>query len=198
MPIKNVDFREADYILNYHPVIEFVEPEQAPGEYESEELDAPITIEDARQETEEVIKGYKAVGNLAKISQERIDSRVRAAGGVEMLLDPIKDSQLVAAIKRQFPEEDGSRVTYDMYKECLRRMSEAAPEAPVVQRADIQEALQDPLRTNFGGLENPAGANRPEIAAPVDIVKPIDLDKFKESSKIQLLKVVFPFLFGDD
>jgi hypothetical protein len=73
-------------------------------------------------------------------------------------------------------------------------MSEASPDAPRLQQADIQEALKDPMRTNFGGSENPAGANRAEIYTPVDIVKPVDLDQFKESMIAKLMKTVLDFL----
>ena len=194
MVIRNIDFVEADDILNYRPVIEYVEPEQEPGEYGTGDGDAPMTIEDTRKETEDVIAGYKAVEELAKISKDRINSRIKAAGGVSIQMDPVKDSPLIAAIKRQFPKEDGSRITDDMYLECLRRMRESAPDAPSVQQVDIQEALKDPLRTNFGGSENPAGTNRADIAALVDIVEPVDVEKFKDSMITQMIKTVLDVL----
>jgi len=190
--IRQHDFIKDDLVLNFKPRFQYEPPESEEDLLPIQEKE-PTTIEDARQATEDIIKSYQAIEQLAVLAQERLDNRVVAAGGVNVAPDKVKDNLIIQAIKRQFPKEDGSRVTFEMYRECLRRMEESAAEPPVLQDSDVESAKKDLLRTDFGGLSNTDGSNRPEISGP-DFVKPVDLDEFKNSSIKQMLKTVQPMV----
>lgn len=188
------DFTQEDFVLNFRPTIKFIEPEIETDFIPAEDAVSPTTIEDARKRTEEAAKAYRAIGKLADITQKRLDNRVVAAGNVSIQTDPIQDSMIVAAIKREFPEEDGSRITYEMYRHCLDKITRLTENAPVLQDSDIVAAQADPLRTNFGGLNNPAGSNRPEISSPANLIKPIDLKSFQSAAVQGIFKMMVPLI----
>jgi hypothetical protein len=186
------DFSQENFVLNYRPEIRYVSPEPEVDFTPAEEI--PPTVEEARSRTGEVIKGYRSVQKLADIAQRRIDNRVEAAGGIIVQNDPIQDSPVVAAIKRQFPGEDGSRITYAMYKKCLEKLN-AQSEAPVIQGTDVLSARVDPLRTDFGGLSNTQGNNRAELSSVASqIIKPIDQDSFQKAAVAGIFKLMLPLI----
>ena len=190
--VQQQDFLEDDFILNFKPLFKYEPPEPEEDLFPVQYTE-PTTAEEARQETEDIIKSYQAIEQLTAVAQDKLNSRVMAAGGVNIRPHPVKDNLIVQAIKRQFPDEDGSRVTFEMYQECLRRMEDAAEEPPVIKEEDMRASRKDLLRTDFGGLSNADGSNRPEISGP-EFVKPINIDEFKNSSIKQMLKTVQPMV----
>lgn len=69
-------------------------------------------------------------------------------------------------------------------------MQANAPTVPGIVDADISAAKKDKLRTNFGGWDSSTGENRPELASQAQIIKPVDLNAFKEAQISKLLKIV--------
>lgn len=75
-------FDKEDFILNYRPRIDFVEPEQVAEDYTIREEDkqvTPVKLEETRIRTQNVIDGLKSVVALIDIAQARIDQRVNAS-----------------------------------------------------------------------------------------------------------------------
>lgn len=192
-------FDRQDDILNFKPVIEFVEPEQIPLEDEDFIEPEDTTIDDLRLQTEDLINGYKALSQLIDQTQKRIDNRVSAAGGINVKLDPNKDAAAIAAMKRQFPDlDDHTTIPYDCYKKCLKDLGSKGADVPSVLDEEIKAAKTDPLRTDFGGLGNQSGENRPEISSVANVVNPIDLSAFQAAGVIALFALMFPLIKGQD
>lgn len=193
------DFDRQRDILTFRPVIRYVEPEPLEDDLAFEPEDVPPTIDEARQEVQDLIDSYDATKKLAEQAQRRIDNRVKQAGGVVVKLDPVKDAMVIAAMKRQFPDkEDPTKLDYECYKKCLKDLSAAGPTPPTVSDADIKAAKADPLRTAFGGSDKTAGENRPEISSPMNTVNPIDLSAFQAAGVIALFALMLPLIQGAD
>lgn len=191
-------FDEERRILTYKPSIEYEEPPQEDIDYGVADPETS-EIEDARKRTESIIENYKSINQLTNIAQGRIDSRIEAGGGFEINLDPARDAQVVSALKRCFPEaKDHSKISYEMYKQCLMRMNKAAGSTPGISPADVQTAKEDPLRTNFGGIGSPPGMNRTEISSPASNVAPIDLAAFQAAGVLALFQLLYPLIKKED
>lgn len=197
----NDTFEESDFILNYKPSLNYVEPEQEPWEPPLTTEPEDETIDSLRDRTAKLIAGLDSVVKLADLAQKRIDNRVASAGGVTIKLDPIRDSFVIAAMKRQFPEkEDPSEITHDEYKVALDRINQSSSSATQQQitAQDLKDAQADPTRTDFGGLDNQAGENRTEISSPFDSVRPVDLDDFQKKAVLSLFKLMLPLIKKTD
>jgi hypothetical protein len=193
------DFEDEDFILNWHPKIEFVQPEPElvmPSEVEPE-LE-PETIDTIRDRTQKAVNGFDAVTKLADLAQKRIDNRVAATGGLTMKLNPAQDAATIAAIKRRFPKkEDPTLLTYDDYKQVLECVRKSAIEPPTVTASDIHAAKADPYRTNFGGLNNQQGENRAEVASSANSIQPLDLSKFQQGAVLALFALLLPLVLKE-
>lgn len=193
------DFSDDDFILNYRPTIEFVEPAQEPL---FEDFIPPIeepTIDSFRQRTEDLIKSYQAIQQLAEQAQKRIDNRVVADGGFDMKLDPVTDAHVISAIKRCMPNsKDPTTITFQDYKDALACLAAQTPDLPLPTQKDIQDAKSDPTRTNFGGLNNKGGQNRPEVNSAASTVKPLDLSAFQAAGVVALFALLLPMVKAED
>lgn len=193
-------FDREDDILNFRPKIAFVEPPQEFTDQTILNKEEPTdTIDNFRQRTEDLIKGYKAVQGLAEQAQKRLDNRVQAAGGFRVQLDPAVDGHVIAAMKRAFPDKaDPTIIDYDDYKKCLEDMRNSAPPAPAFTQGDLKSAQTDPLRTDFGGAGNQQGENRPEKNSPANSVKPLDLGAFQAAAVVALFGLLLPMIKNED
>lgn len=182
-----------DFILNYRPSIDFVEPFQAPAEPVIP--DTTPTLDSAKSQTQQLIDNLNQVAALADAVQKRIDTRVVSGGGLEIKLDPIKDQATIAAMKRRFPDKiDPTSISYEDYRNALNCLQKAAPIPPSFSLSDIQNAKSDPLRTDFGGYSNQQGQNRPEISSPANSVQPLDTDAFQKAAVIALFALLLPLI----
>lgn len=189
----DISFEKDDFILNYRPQIDFVEPDQEP--YEIPEIEVKPTIDAVRQDANELLNGLHVANKLIDSLQERVDNRVNSLGGVTVKLDPNKDYATVAAIKRRFPnKEDPTVITYDDYKEVLNCIKKNSPTPPLITTTDIKDAAQDPYRTEFGGSDNQQGENRPEISSPMENIKPLDLDAFQKAGILAIFALMLPLI----
>lgn len=190
-------FEEEDFILNYRPTIEFVEPPQEAYEFPEE---VPIdTIDGLRDRTQKLINGLDAAVKLADLAQKRVDERVVADGGFASQLDSVKDAQVIAAMKRRFPDKaDPTRITYDDYKEALNCLQQSAVDPPAVSADDIRTAQADPYKINFGGRDNQEGQNRAELSSPASSVSPVDLEAFQKAGILALFALMLPLIKIED
>lgn len=188
------DFSDDRKILTNRPSVEYEEPPtyiDEDGGYSAPV--APETVDDARKQVKQIIDGYKKVEDLADLTQKRVDDRV---GNYSVNLDPKKDSHVMAAIERCFPEaRDKTKISYEMYKQCLARMNNSG-KIDFVGQEDILEARKNPLKTNFGGYGNISGMNRGEISSPANVVEPIDLKEFQNSAIPKLFDLLKPLVLG--
>jgi hypothetical protein len=61
--------------------------------------------------------------------------------------------------------------------------------------SEIQKAELDPLRTDFGGVNNTNGENRPEISSPMNI-QPLDMPAFQQQVIQALFTTLTPMITG--
>lgn len=180
---------EDDYdILSYRPEIRFVEPDPEEGDEPPEETP---TIDSFKDRATSARDNLNAVAKLFDALQDKVDLR-----GKDFVakVDPVQDAPVLAAMKRRFPDKDPNNVNYQDYKAALNCLSRSAATPPAVTAADIAAGKADPLRTNFGGLENQGGENRPELTSPLSSLKPIDTDAFQKSAVIALFALMLPLL----
>jgi hypothetical protein len=190
-------FEQDDFLLNYRPKIEFVEPVQEFSEPPL--LVEEETIDSSRDRTQSLIDGYRGVVGLIDIAQQKIDLRVKAAGGLSIRLDPVKDQHVISAMKRRFPDKaDSTIIDYEDYKQVVDCVNSHGPILPTITTADLRAAKADPLRTDFGGVGNQNGENRPEISSATETVAPIDLDAFKKGAVIALFALLYPLIKKED
>lgn len=180
------DFDRERDILTERPRIGYEEPPSE--EDETEVSDPPTTISDARKEVENLIAQYKSIEQLADLTQERIDQKV---GNYTIQLDPNKDYLVISAIKRSFPEAvDPTKISYEMYKQCLARSKVNLSQIPLMTPADILAAQDDPFRTDFNGLGSTPGLNREEIASPASVISPLNMEDFVEAAVKQIFEML--------
>ena len=187
------DFSDDRKILKNRPTIEYEEPDAAREEDTGVASSVePETIEEARQQVQEVIDGYKQVEDLADLTQKRVDERV---GNYSIQLDQSRDSHVIDAIGRCFPEaKDKTKISYEMYKQCLSRINNA--KIDYVSQEDILEARKNPLKTDFAGYGNLSGMNRNEISSPANVVEPVNLKDFQNSAIPKLFDLLKPLVLG--
>jgi hypothetical protein len=189
----DISFEQDDFLLNYRPQIGFVEPEQ-------EILDTVpepkvVSIDDTKNKTTELVNGLRTANELVKITQQRIDDRVNALGGLTIKLDPIKDHAIVAAMKRRFPDKiDPTQISYDDYRSVLGCVQDNTITPPEVSVDDIRNASQDPYRTDFGGINNQQGENRLEVSSTIQSIAPIDLEEYQKNAVLAVFKMMLPLL----
>jgi hypothetical protein len=192
------DFEDDHFLLNYKPVIEFVEPDAVlleDIEVESE----PETLDSLRDRTQRLVEGLNAINKLTDLAQKRVDSRVASSGGMTVNLDPVKDGHVIAAMKRLFPDKaDPTKLDYQSYKEALDCINNAGPDVPTVTSADIKAAQTDPFKTDFGGLGNQNGENRPEISSPANTIEAVDLEEFQKQAVVALFALMKPLIVAAD
>ena len=188
-------FDEEDQILHFKPNLEYIEPESVNFD--------PLLMQEAIEsisdnKTQAIVDAFQAVKDLAEATQQRVDNRVKALGGMDVKLDPQKDQLVIAAMKRRFPDKtDFSSISYDDYRQCIDKLNSNADVNLAPTTNDIFMAKNDILRTDFGGLNNKQGENRPEISSPANSVAPIDLDAFQKAGVIALFALMLPLIQGE-
>ena len=191
---KDSDFTEEDYVLNYKPVIEFIEPDSSYIEQIPDEKPKVETTENTRDRMQKLINGLDQLKKLFNTAQQRVDNRVKASGGVTIQLDKVKDAHVIDAIRRRFPNKaDPTQLTYEDYRDAIDCVNGTVNTEYPITSKEMDEALNDPNRIDFGGYENQKGENRQEIASE-KVVDPVDLDEFKKASIIALFLLLLPLI----
>ena len=100
-------------ILEQRPEINFVEPEVRPAEIKAgPELE---TVENTVQDIHQLVALAEAVETLAAVVQARVDIK---AENMIIKLDPSIDAQTIAAMRRMYPDDDPTRISYENYRQC--------------------------------------------------------------------------------
>lgn len=192
---KSVDisFEKDDFLLNYRPEITFIEPEQEVIDvFPEPESDS---IDDTKDKVNELVAGLQTANELIKTTQQRIDNRVEALGGLTIKLDSVKDYAVVAAMRRRFPDKaDPTQITYDDYRAVLGCVQDNTISPPQISAKDIRLASQDMYKTDFGGIENQHGENRSELSSAAESIAPIDLDQYQKNAILGIFKMMLPLL----
>jgi len=181
-------------ILKFRPNINFVEPDQEEGEITA--LPDPSDPEEVSNERKKIKAYADALKLLAELTQGLIDDE---AEGQIIELDPSVDALAIQAMRRSYPDADPNRITYEQYKLCedsIRDHGEKIGQNAVITPDDVAKARESLLSGNvpIGGLGTEASKNgglRPELDKKNQIVKPIDLDKFRD----ELIKVLINTLW---
>ena len=195
MAVKDFSAQD-DFILNYRPTIEFVEPEQV--EVGPSEETPPPVLDTARTQTQQIVDGLNKVATLADAVQKRIDQRVQSAGGLTVKLDPLKDVAAISAMKRLYPDRvDPTLITYDDYRRALDCLQVASATPLKISPDDVLAAQADPLRTDFGGFSNQQGENRSELSSGANSIKPIDLEQYQKDAVLSLFSMMKPLITGE-
>lgn len=193
--VKRLDEDSRDILL-YRPNITFIEPEVEPQPPEPLPP-TPLQIEDIQQKRQEVKQLAKAVNALATTLQARADERAK---GMAIKLDPKVDATAMQAMKRLYPEDDPTQITYDQYKQCKERMRQtgedigkqaiittddiiaARDQAASVAAINDQEVAASAFN-QLGGWNTEEAKNgmlRPETNPKLQIVKPLDMAEFQD------------------
>lgn len=176
-------------ILNFRPNIHFVEPEQV-EEPQHPPREAPLSIDQVKTETAELIDQYKQVEAVANIAQDRVNER---SANLVVKLDPVQDSNVLEAVRRHFGDPNKSEITYGDYLNCIADINtEGEKNISTVNPADIENSASDPLRDVFGSLGSLPGLGRPELEPHAQSIKPIDMGNFRSGQLITLLGMLTP------
>ncbi len=182
-------------ILNFRPVIDFVEPEVEAA------TPNPITVppiideeEVAEQVRLELFNLAESVDVLATALQARIDLKAK-----DMLikLDPIVDDTTIAAINRAYPDHEADDgITYEMYQQCrenIRAYADAQANKNDLTEEEVAGAAADPegIAGIFNSPDAKNGKMRPELSKKAKVIEEIDMKKFQ----ISLLKILANFLW---
>ena len=181
-------------ILKFRPNINFVEPDQEEGEIKA--FPDPTPPEEIKEERKKIKAYADALRLLAELTQSLIDNE---AEGQIIELDSAVDALAIQAMRRSYPDADPNRITYEQYKRCedsIRDHGEKIGQNAVISPDDVAKAREALLSGNvpIGGLGTEASKNgglRPELDKKNQIIKPIDLDKFRN----ELIKVLVNMLW---
>lgn len=181
---KNNDFSSQRDILNFRPVINFVEPDQIEEEFNQEE--PAITLDSIKSDTDQLINDYQNIVELSTVAQTKIDARSQ---DLVIKLDSSADAHVIAAVQRHFGDPNKKDITYADYKECLSHINQQA-NFSTVDQSEVDKASQDPFRLDFG----PYGANspRPELQDNLQSIEPIDIKNFQLEQLEKLLELLAP------
>jgi hypothetical protein len=167
-----MNFTDTRGVLNRKPKIQFVEPNQIPGQQKVPAA-IPPSIEVKQAQITELIDQYSRLETLSNIAQQRIDKRAR---DLKACLDPQTDVGVLASLRRKFGDV-GPCITYEQYKICLQELSDISKKAAIkVTPADLEAATNDQFRTTFGGLNEDGTIS--QVQGPV---KPVDPGCFPEA-----------------
>lgn len=158
---------ESRELLAYRPDIKFIEPEVMPGEIEP--IEVPVQLEEIEIERQKVRQLAKAVNVLATAIQARADERAK---GMVIELDPKVDAQAVAAMRRKFPDDDPTKITFEQYRSCkedMRKRGEEIGKQASISPEQVDRATE-PDATNV----------RPELDKNSQIIEPLDIPKFQD------------------
>ena len=182
-------------ILNFRPIIDFVEPEVesvAPNPIPSPApiIDDAIEAEKIRQD---LFNLAESVDVLAAAVQARIDLKAK---NMAIRLDPNADVAVIAALRREFPDAEDGVITYDMYKHCrdnIRAYADVQAKKNEITQDLIDAATKDPnaIAGGFGSPSSKDGTMRPDLMPKAQLIEPLDIDEFQN----ELIKILANFIW---
>lgn len=192
---KRLDRTDRD-ILAFRPNIRYIEPDQQPGEID------PITPDSTQLETIQAERARlkqlaKAINALATATQAKADEKAK---GMAIKLDPKVDATVIAAMKRMYPDDDPTQITYDQYRECKERMIDKGRELGqkvLTTEEDVLAAAASMNRETaaqmggYGTTDARDGGLRPELDTKAQIIEPLDMDEFQDF----LIRILVNFIW---
>lgn len=181
-------------ILNFRPVIDFVEPEVEAATPNPITQPPPIVDDFAEAEKVrlELFNLAESVDVLATAMQARIDLKAK---DMAIKLDPVVDAHIIDAINRAYPDLDDETITYDMYKQCRENMRLYADAQASKNNLSEEEiaAASDPtgIAAIFNGAAAKDGSLRPERMPKAQLIDPINIKKFQ----VSLIKILANLLW---
>jgi hypothetical protein len=173
-------------ILEFRPDIDFVEPEVEPAV--PRPVPEPLQPEEILEDIRKTKALAKAVSTLAATVQARADVK---AQNMVISLDPKVDAPTIAAMKRMFPDDNPTKITYDQYRDCKDKMLEKGREVAkqgIIKPEEVQDAkenarnmftdIEAAKQTGFFGTpEAREGGLRPDLFTRGQIIEPLDIDQ---------------------
>lgn len=183
-------------ILNFRPVIDFVEPEQEPATPNPRPSPPPIIDDELEAERvrTKLFNLAESVDVLATAVQTKIDLKAK---DMVIALDPVVDFAVIDALNREHPDA-GDEITYEIYKHCRDRIMAFANEQAGKNRIteDQVEAarlqLDKVVVGGFNTKEAKNGKMRPDLHIKARLIDPIDMKKFQ----ISLIKILVNVAWG--
>lgn len=178
---RNINSQDRD-ILSFKPNIEYVEPDQQPGEINPISPDK-LQLEDLVAKRTQVKQLAKAVESLAIAIQSKADEEAKE---MKIALDPKIDYQAIQAMKRIYPDANPNEITYEQYRSCKEGLilrGKLLGMEGTVTLEEVDKAANSRL-DSMGGWNTPAANNgglRPELNKKGQIVEPLDLEEFQSN-----------------
>lgn len=180
-------------ILTFRPNIAFVEPDQQPGVIDG--IDYP-QFEDVQAGRQRIKKLAEAVNKLATATQARVDQRAK---GIVIELNRDADQDAIQAMRRRFPDDDPTKITYEQYRACRNGVIGKGVSIgdQAVVSADQVKSARDTLSTGrfapggYGTKEAENGGLRPENDGQGQIIPPINI----EEVQINLICILVNFIW---
>lgn len=182
-------------ILNFRPVINFVEPElEAEVPVTPEPPLTPEVVQERWQELERLSRAGKI---LAEAMQAKVDQKV---GDFAVGLDAKADVAVVDALRRRFPGANLTQITYAQYRECRAAMRDRGDKIARGIEPDwdvVKEIRANPTQVQLGvfDLNNPDAKNgtllRPDLQEQGQVVEPLDMDAVQNSLLKQLMNLLW-------
>lgn len=147
--------RRSRDILNYRPNIDYVEPDLDTTPDIRPTVGDPNAnqIEDIELSRKQLRNLAASVRTLAAVTQARVDQKAK---DFEVDLDPTVDAPTIAAMRRQFPDEDPNKITYSQYrasKQLLYDRGKKVGERALITPNDVDKADPNAL----GGFNKTKG-----------------------------------------
>ena len=155
-------------ILEFRPRIDYVEPDQKPGEIEGVDYPQLEDIQDARSKIKRLAH---AVNVLAGAMQARVDSK---AEDMVITLDPNVDQDAIQAMRRRYPGADPTKITYAQYRTCkdgLRAHGEEVAKQAIITPEQVARARDDLYAGGLIGGGAP-GRDRSAILRSGGVISP--------------------------
>lgn len=176
-------------ILEFRPEIQFVEPDAEPAT--PNPVPVPVErlqLEDVEAERERIKKIAKAVNALAVATQARLDERAK---DMKIKLDLNADQDVIQAMRRRYPNDDPTEITYQQYRNCRNNIRNKGVEiaGQATTTPDLVAAARDAALaagpnagTQLGGYgteEAATGQLRPELNTRATIIPPLNVEEFQ-------------------
>ena len=159
--------------LNYRPNIQYIEPPQEP-----EEPNPIQEIGDDQsliKEEDELLALAESVDILGGVLQARINEEAK---NIKIKIDPVVDFQVMQAMCRVFGTTDDLvddcnflEINYEQYRKAREQICKYGADLAKQAVADGPEEIDESVYTD--------GSLRPELSEKAQVVKPIDMEKFR-------------------
>jgi len=188
---------ESRNILEFRPDIEFIEPLVLPTAIKNVLPD--LTEKDIEHKITQVENLANSVNILATAIQNRADIRAK---DMIIKLDPIVDATTIASMKRMFPDQDSSQITYDQYRDCKDKqiaIGETAADKALVTQDDLEQARQEQgtdaaninAKGGYGTEFANTGGLRPEMSQRFSVLPPVNIPEIQDV----LIRILVNFIW---